>query len=134
MKSKGRGGRRITLVILAVLALGLVIMVYFNLPKPLETSDNRYDLSLLSDGVYIGNCDNGLVKVKVEVEVRNHEIYAVRIIEHQHGQGAAAEEIVDDVVLRQSVEIDAVAGATASSQTILKAIENALSEGVKNAK
>ena len=56
-------------------------------------------------------------------------ITKVDLIGHQNGLGSDAETIVDAVVEQQSVEVDAILGATASSQTILKAVENALSEG-----
>ena len=53
---------------------------------------------------------------------------SVHILEHNNGRGQAAESIVDRVTSSQSIEVDAVSGATFSSQTILKAVENALSK------
>jgi uncharacterized protein with FMN-binding domain len=41
---------------------------------------------------------------------------------------SATQDIVDDVLWQQSLDVDTVSGATASSKTILKAIENALKE------
>lgn len=112
--------------VLAVFVL-LAAVVAANLPKPLQASDSSFDLNALADGVYEGECDNGLVFVRVEVEVLNHAIANVRILEHRNGMGQAAESIVNSVTSRQSVEVDTVSGATFSSRTILNAIENALS-------
>jgi uncharacterized protein with FMN-binding domain len=42
----------------------------------------------------------------------------------------AAEVLADEVVARQTIEIDAVSGATYSSMAILKAGENALRSGL----
>lgn len=117
------------LAIAAVVVLSLVALVFFNLPKPVSSSDAAFDLTQIVDGTYPGTCDNGLVKVRVEVEVQNHEITGVRLLEHDNGLGGAAEAITDTIVQQQSVEVDAVSGATMSSKTILKAVENALSEG-----
>ena len=111
------------LTVLIVLAVAVTV----NLPKPQHISDASFDLAMLPDGVYPGECDNGLVYARVEVEVRSHTIAHVRILEHRNGMGQAAEAIVDSVTGSQSIEVDAVSGATLSSQTILKAIENALS-------
>ena len=109
--------------------LGLVALVFLNLPKPITTSDSSFNLAQISDGIYTGSCDNGLVKVRVEVIVENHAILDVRLLEHDNGLGSAAEPITDMVVQRQSVEVDAISRATISSTTILKAVENALSKG-----
>lgn len=117
--------------IAAIIVLGLVALVFLNLPKPITTSDSSFNLAQISDGIYKGSCDNGLVKVRVEVIVENHAILDVRLLEHDNGLGGDAEAITDTVVQRQSVEVDTISGATISSKTILKAIENALSEGRK---
>lgn len=55
----------------------------------------------------------------------------IKIIEHENGLGSKAEKIVDDVISRQSLKVDAVSGATASSKYIIKDIENALQCGSK---
>ncbi len=115
-------------VVSAVVILGLVAVIFLNLPKPVASSDAVFDLGKIEDGSYLGDCDNGLVKVQVEVTVQNHAITDVRILKHDNGMGSAAEAITEQVVQRQSVEVDAVSGATLSSQTILKAVEVALFE------
>lgn len=115
--------------IVAVIVLGLATLVFINLPKPVTASDASFNLAQIADGNYLGSCDNGLVKVRAEVIVENHTIVDVHLLEHDNGLGSAAEAITASVVQRQSVEVDAISGATMSSKTILKAIENALSEG-----
>lgn len=132
MKQKRKGRWKIVVGVIALLVVALGLVVFFNLPKPLAAQDAAYDLNQLADGTYTGRCDNGIVQVEVEVEVQDHAITDVRILRHQNGLGASAEAITQDVVRRQSLEVDAVAGATMSSQTILKAIENALAEGMEN--
>ncbi|NLV36807.1 MAG: FMN-binding protein [Clostridiaceae bacterium] len=132
MKQKTRKKSKITIAVIAILVLAIAIALGINLPKPLETFDTSFDLSQIADGTYSGYCDNGLVKVEAEVSVENHTITDVRLVKHQNGLGSSAEAIVDTVVEHQSVEIDAIAGATMSSKTILKAIENALSERKEN--
>lgn len=107
-------------------ALVIVAITALNLPKPVKASDEAFDLTQKADGVYPGACDNGLVKVQVEVTVRDHSIAEIRIVSHQNGMGGAAEAVAQEAVRRQSVEVDAVSGATMSSKTILKAVENAL--------
>ena len=124
-----RKKKKSIIYIVAIIVLGLVALVFLNLPKPITTSDSSFNLAQISDGIYTGSCDNGLVKVRVEVIVENHAILDVRLLEHDNGLGSAAEPITDMVVQRQSVEVDAISRATISSTTILKAVENALSKG-----
>ncbi len=114
--------------LLLAAVLCIAIAVFTNLPKPLSVSDQSFDLAALADGTYNGACDNGLVLARVAVEIQDHAIAAVRILEHRNGMGQPAEAITQTVEERQSIEVDAVSGATMSSQTILKAIENALSQ------
>lgn len=71
------------------------------------------------------------VYVEVEVSVTEHKITNIKIIEHENGLGGKAEKIVDNIISRQSLEVDAVSGATVSSKCIIKAIENALQSGSK---
>lgn len=87
------------------------------------------DLSVMQDGNYIGGYSISPVYVKVEVSINNHEITDIVILQHGNGLGSAAESIVNDVVKKQSLDIDAVSGATVSSKCILKAVENAIEKG-----
>ena len=89
------------------------------------------DISRIQDGTYNGSFDAIFVFADVDVNVKGHEITGIKINEHRNGRGARAEVITDDVILKQSVEVDTVSGATSSSRVILKAIENALESGIK---
>ncbi len=84
------------------------------------------DFALLADGTYRGSFDGGLVKATVEVTMAKGRIEKVTIVQHKCGLGKPAEVIVNDVVREQSLEVDAISGATRSSNVILKAIEVAL--------
>jgi uncharacterized protein with FMN-binding domain len=81
------------------------------------------------DGIYTGSYEILPVKVVVRVNVEDGEIADIFILEHQNGLGGKAERIVKDVLERQSLNVDVVSGATASSKAILRAIENAIQSG-----
>lgn len=57
---------------------------------------------------------------------KSHGFRNITILQHDNGLGSTAESIVNDVVQEQSLDIDAVSGATVSSKYILKAVENAI--------
>lgn len=115
-------------ILVVMIIIGICALIFFNLPKPVEAFDASYDLMKITDGAYVGACDNGLVKVEVTVSIKDHTISDVQIRRHDNGMGADAEAITDKIIQQQSVEVDTIAGATFSSKTILKAVENALIE------
>jgi len=100
------------------------LMKYKNIIK--EISISKIDLSKVPDGSFTGTFDAIYVGAKVNVTVQNHRIMDIKIINHKNERGQKAEVIPQKVVQSQSLQVDAVSGATNSSKVILKAIENAL--------
>lgn|GEM_PF-5297083 len=84
------------------------------------------DLTQVSDGTYTGNYARFPLDVEVEVVIDDHTIVQIDLLKHRNGEGQAAETIPAEVIREQSLEVDAVSGATYSSIVILKAIEDAL--------
>lgn len=114
-------------LIVAVIGAGYLynVNLYQRKVRAIEISD--VDLSLIPDGIYIGECDVHFIYAKVAVTVRSGRITALNVLEHRNDRSSAAESIVDDIVKKQRIDVDAVAGATNSSMVIEKAVENALS-------
>lgn len=83
----------------------------------------------MRDDVYTGECDVGYIYVKVDVTVSGGEITNIDLVEHRNERGAAGEGVIGEILANQSLEVDAVSGATNSSRVILKAVENALTGG-----
>ncbi|HAQ55930.1 MAG TPA: hypothetical protein DCR44_00760 [Acholeplasmatales bacterium] len=86
------------------------------------------DLTTLPDGTYEGSYTQLPVIATVRVTVVDHVITDIVIVEHFNGQGASGEAVVDSVIAANSLEVDAIAGATYSSKVILLAIKDALVE------
>jgi len=87
------------------------------------------DLSDKQDGVYSGeySMKGTPVTVALDVLVQNGQITEINITKHSCSPiGKQAEKIVPQIIKHQSLEVDVVTGATASSKSILKAVENAL--------
>ena len=89
-------------------------------------SFTEIDLADVPDGVYQGEYDAGQVSAKVQVMVKEHAIEEIDHLKHRNGKGQSAEKILDKMVEKQSVDVDAVSGATCSSKVLRKAVENAL--------
>jgi uncharacterized protein with FMN-binding domain len=92
-----------------------------------EISVKTPDFASLPDGTYRGSFSGGIVAATVDVAVSGGRIEKVTIVKHRCGKGKPAEAIVNEVVAKQSLDVDAISGATYSSKVILKAIETALS-------
>jgi uncharacterized protein with FMN-binding domain len=87
------------------------------------------DLVSIADGVYRGYYDlsSTPIEVTLDVGVQNRQITRIEIVQHRCSPvGKKAEKIIDPIIGRQSLDVDVIGGATASSKAILKAVENAL--------
>ena len=72
--------------------------------------------------------------VTVAVTIENDIIMNVEVTQHDKEDPAyfvLAEEIADQILSRQSLDVDTVSGATFSSRGILEAAENAIEAAVK---
>jgi len=121
----------IIIVSTIIVLIFLVIFVKNNISNNLNILSkmkiNDVDLSTINDGKYSGQYATFPVAVEVIVDIKNHKITAIDLIKHDNGKGKPAEAIIEDVVEKQTLDVDCIAGATYSSKVILKAIENALS-------
>lgn len=125
--------RTILVCILGVIGIGIAVCI-FAFSSYIKQFDSKVaavtitnvDLSSIPDGTYNGSYDLFPVSVEVRVTVKYHTITVIDIIKHVNGQGTPAEVLTQKVIEAQSLYVDAVSGATASSKAILKAIEIAL--------
>jgi uncharacterized protein with FMN-binding domain len=116
----------IIIILLAITGKIIISNTTDNLEDLSAVTIEDVDLSMVSDGIYEGSYKVFPVEVVVEVTVEDHEITDIQITEHDNGQGDAAEEITEDVIKEQSLQVDAISGATYSSMVILLSIEDAL--------
>jgi len=112
----------ITILITAFLCFVTVALVL----RPQMLDIGMVDLNTVPNGEYIGVCQNKILMAVVKVCVMDHEITDIEILEYKASYMEQAEKIANEVCSGQSLEIDAISGATLTSDTVLKAIENAL--------
>lgn len=123
---KSKKALLITFIVVLLLFIAGKIVIGYMVRNVQNISVSMPSLSNIQDGEYIGEYSIAPVHVKVKVSVSNHQITNISILQHDNGLGSAAESIVNVVVKEQSLEVDAVSGATVSSKCILKAVENAI--------
>ncbi|NLJ71217.1 MAG: FMN-binding protein [Clostridiaceae bacterium] len=118
------------LILIVVLLLVAGITVFFlmgqKINKFAKQDFNMVDIAGLPDGIYQGNASAVLVNAQVEVTVHAGQILEVKLLKHGHGPGHGAEEICDNIVQKNSPDVDSISGATASSIVIKTAVLEAL--------
>ena len=106
---------------------------FFSLNRGLnEASElviNNIDLKLHEDGLYRGLYVAGRFTNEIEVEIRNNEITRLNILQDvRFSRQEVIDELFDNVIKKQSLDVDIVSGATVTGKAYLKAIENALAQ------
>lgn len=89
------------------------------------------DFSNLEDGTYTGSAQGHNGAVEVEVIVEGGVITAVNVLEHSETAGISDPAISDvpaAIVENNSTEVEVTSGASLTSQAIMEAVNNALSQ------
>lgn len=123
---------KVVVVLLIIVLIGIIGFKLWSVKlvnEAMALKDVSIDMSKVEDGVYEGHSELGPVIVDVRVTVENSEIIAIEILQHQNGLGQAANAIVEDMVDQNTYDVDAVSGATVSSEIIMNAVNDALQNG-----
>ena len=83
----------------------------------------------IQDGIYDGQVETELIKVRVQVVVKDHQIMSIDILQHDNGFGDKANDIVNQMIKENDYRVDTISGATLSSQVIQSAVSQALKKG-----
>jgi len=101
-------------------------------PTPTPEAENSTEAGIYIPGTYAGLSANGRNgEVKVEVIFSANAIDKVTVTEHEETAGLAdpaIEGIPDAIVKHQSLGVDAVSGATITSNAILEAVADAVTQ------
>ena len=121
--------KKIFYVILEIVLLGTsgCLSLTASMKKNLAKIENEdIDMETVEDGIFEGHSELAPVKVDVKVLVENHKLIKVELLRHECGLGHPADVIVDKMVEQNTWDVDAVSGATVSSEIIKNAVNKAL--------
>ena len=124
--------KKVLIGIAAVIVLFFILFLVIACKEYMEVNaidKTPVNISEVEDGVYEGYSETTLVKVRVRVTVTDGKIENIEILEHQCGKGKSANAIAEEIARRNDIEVDAVSGATVSSEVIKDAVRNALRDG-----
>lgn len=100
-----------------------------------DTSSPKEKTQELKDGIYTGSAIGYVDRIVVEVTVSEGKITQLKIIEDAEDieYMDMALSLLEDVIDKQSTDVDTVGGATSSSKGILKAVAQALEKASEQA-
>ncbi len=124
--------KRIAIIAGVIIGIAVIFFIVMFVKTNQEVNNLEYsgvEVSAVKDGVYQGSSETTLVKVEVEVTVKEHKITDIKILKHDNGMGGKAEQITKNMIDSNTYEVDAVSGATVSSEVIKSAVSKALVRG-----
>jgi len=140
-RRKKRLGWLIPVGIVVIIALFGLVVFAMDAPARREIAEmpiGEVRFTNLQDGVYTGTYSgtkNALRDVALEVTVQDGSVESGRILRGaldsegnpaELNGGITAQDFLQTALDAQSLQVDAVSGATLTSKTLLKALENAL--------
>lgn len=105
-----------------------------NTNKEPESNSNTITGTIMyNEGIYYGTAEGYLGDITVAVVIKNHTINTILVTKAEDDEAFfnRAVTVVDNIVEKQSVEVDTVSGATYSSKGLIQAVKNALAEADK---
>ncbi|MDX9809144.1 MAG: FMN-binding protein [Sphaerochaetaceae bacterium] len=143
--ARQKGGRNmwwvVLLIIVAVIAAGLAVGVLLDAPGRKEALDLTFsaiDFKNLKDGTYTGEYQgtkSHMRDTKVEISVSAGNVSDIKILKGavdtngkavKMGKDQTISEVFQNVLQSQSLDVDVISGATITTKTHLKALEQAL--------
>lgn len=122
-------------IILALLFVGSIIYKINCESKRIINSLNtkaHYNLknTNLNDGKFNGEYKNGNFKIVVLTTIENNKIKNIQILEHTKLLGYKAEKLTNEIINKETTDVDIVSSATLSSKALIKAVENSIEKSI----
>lgn len=93
---------------------------------------NSINFNRLKDGTYIGEYEGGMYQWRtnrIQVIVTGGKVSDIKVLEHKENQSAEfLDKLFGRVINSQSLQVDAISGATLTSKAYLQGVENALKQ------
>jgi uncharacterized protein with FMN-binding domain len=114
-------------VIFVIIAASGFYYISRGLEKGRKLQINDVNLSNLEDGTYNGKYTAGRWTNEVKVTVKDHKIVSIEVLkEVAFPQPDLSKDLINKIIERQKINVDAVSGATVTTKAYEKSIENAL--------
>jgi len=120
-----------------VISLVLIISIYilFPLIQPKAINQSIIELDSLKNGTYVGTSFGFGGTIQLEIIIEDNKIIEINPIQHNETTGYYEEvfrRISLDIIGTQSLNVDTVSGATATSRGFINAVKSGINQALEN--
>lgn len=89
------------------------------------------NLELVEDGTYENSTFTSFMHLSLEVTVKNHQLFQIKVIENKGSQGKKAGEIIAAMIENNKVVNSLVEGDEIGNLVFISCVDGALRKGIK---
>lgn len=118
---------KIVLIVFALVIVCFGAFIMLGKQKAMDLQIKNISIQSLPDGTYTGVYSGFRWSNTVDVKIFDHKIVDINVVKKQLlAKPETVDQIKQEIISRQTLDIDVVNGATADTKAYLKAVENAL--------
>ena len=117
--------------IVIVVLCGLFFAVTFGMGDIQNKKVEDIDFSQVADGEYTGTMPVSRWTNTVKVTVKDKKIIAIEVVNDMRSGSDVKKTVFDTVIATQSLDVDAVSGASVTTKAYVLSIQDALKKGLK---
>ncbi len=115
--------------LLGIIVIIAIVFLMNGMDKGKLLAVSKLNLDQIEDGKYPGSFDLTRWSNSVEVEIENHRITEIIVLDDvMIKMDELTQRLFNEVIMNQTLDVDIETGATVTSLAYLKSIENALKE------
>ena len=86
----------------------------------------KIELSEIEDGIYTGKAETSFLHLELEINVENHQIKKINVLQNDGIDGEKARPIIDDMIAQNKIVVPAIKGAERGSLVYISCASTAL--------
>ena len=86
----------------------------------------KVELSEIEDGIYTGKAETSFLHLELEIQVENHQIKDIKVLQNEGIDGEKARPIIDEMIAQNKIVVPAIKGAERGSLVYVSCASTAL--------
>ncbi len=86
----------------------------------------KVELSEIEDGIYTGKAETSFLHLELEINVENHQIKKINVLQNDGIDGEKARPIIDEMIAQNKIVVPAIKGAERGSLVYISCASTAL--------
>ena len=88
----------------------------------------KIELSEIEDGIYTGQAQTSFLHLELEIQVENHKIKDIKVLQNDGLDGEKARPIIDEMIDQNKIVVPAIKGAERGSLVYISCASTALAQ------